>query len=393
MESDIGPSKRYLEHRLQAAEVINNVITIERVSGYLEALQDPAPTTGVLYTRAPKLQALLIEMGLPADQFTPRLFGTRSPAALISSPKKLWFSAHSDQPTYIPPLTSASSFSIAPICAHRPRGAGLPYPEWPAVVLRFDPKRHSYTVISTGAIGTDEGTLKPYYVAATKPKAGFLPGYDRITYAPPYTVDRQTGLARGNLDNAAGMAAALAAIHALVVLVQQRGNPVSQIEAGWIFPDEEEGLPENPAFFAREARRIIHRTPLSWLPEVIIDVDGHDMSGDDDPGPHAVYGAIVSGGRGPTVPPDVYARFDEFLRQLAADGVSASPTEAIPASLSRSDDVGLMEVHDQLMSVGYLIRDPHHNRGLATVHIEGLVHTARALAWIAAVLAHEGLAP
>jgi hypothetical protein len=195
------------------------------------------------------------------------------------------------------------------------------------------------------------------------------------------------------MDNAAGIAVSLAAIHALVASAQLRGDPISELEAGWIFPDEEEGLPEDPAFFAREARRIIHRTPLSWLPGVIIDVDGHDMSGDDDPGPHAVYGAIVSGGKGPTVPPDVYARFDEFLRQLEPYGVSARQTEAIPASLSRSDDVGLMEVHDQMISVGYLIRDPHHNRGIATTNIEGLVHTAKALAWIASEMALEGFAP
>jgi hypothetical protein len=332
-------------------------------------------------------------MGVPADQFTPRLFGTRSPAALMNSPKKLWFSAHSDQPTYIPPLTSASSFSITPICAHRPRGTGLPYPEWPAVVLRFDPKQHRYTVISTGTIGTDEGTLKPYYTAATKPRISFSPGYDRITYAPPFTVDRGTGLAYGNMDNAAGIAVSLAAIHALVAIAQLRNDPISQLEAGWIFPDEEEGLPENPAFFAREARRIIHRTPLSWLPGVIIDVDGHDMIGDDDPGHHAVYGAIVSGGKGPVVPADVYTTYDEFLQQLETYGVSVKQTEAIPAALSRSDDVGLMEVHDQMISIGYLIRDPHHNRGIATTNIEGLVHTAKALAWIAYEMALEGLAP
>ena len=108
------------------------------------------------------------------------------------------------------------------------------------------------------------------------------------------------------------------------------------------------------------------------------------MIGDEQPGPHAVYCATVSGGKGPIVPSDVYARFDEFLRQLSSCGVSVCQTEAIPASLSRSDDVGLMEVHDQIMSVGYLIRDPHHNLDMATVHIEGLVQTAKALAWIAA---------
>ena len=393
MEPNAALSNPDLEQRLKTAEVINRVITTKQVIEYLKELQDPAPTTGVLHTRTLKLQQLLTDMGVPADQFTPRLFETRSPAAFTNSPKRLWFSAHSDQPTYIPPLTSDSSFSIMPICAHRPRGAGSPYPEWPAVVLRFDPKQHRFAVISTGTIGTDEETLKPYYTASTKPKTGFMPGYDRITYAPVFSVDQRTGLARGNMDNAAGIAASLAAIHALVVLTQQRGDPISQIDAGWIFPDEEEGLPEDPAFFAREARRIIHRTPLSWLPGVIIDIDGHDTIGDEYPGPHAVYGATVSGGKGPIVPSDVYTRFDEFLRQLASYGVSVSQTEAIPASLSRSDDVGLMEVHDQIISVGYLIRDPHHNRDIATVHIEGLVHTAKALAWIAAEMVLEGIAP
>ena len=393
MEPDVALSDPDFERRLMTADVINSVITTERVIEYLKELQDPAPTTGVLHTRTLKLQQLLAGMGVPTGQFIPRLFGTRSPAALINSPKKLWFTAHSDQPTYIPPITSDSSFGITPICAHRPRGAGLPYPEWPAIVLRFDPKLQQYTVVSTGTIGTDEETLKPIYTAATKPKAGFMPGTDRITYAPKFSIDRGTGLTHGNMDNAAGIAASLAAIHALVILAKQRGDPISRIDAGWIFPDEEEGLPEDPAFFAREARRIIHRTPVSWLPGVIIDIDGHDTIGDDDPGPYAVYGATVSGGKGPIVPADIYTRFDEFLRQLASHGVSVRHTEAIPASLSRSDDVGLMEVHDQIMSVGYLIRDPHHNRDIATVHIEGLVHTAKVLAWIAAEMVLEGIAP
>jgi hypothetical protein len=393
MEPDTAFSNPGHARRLQTAEVINRIITRERVGEYLKALQDPAPTTGVLHTRTPILRRLLLEIGVPADQFTPRLFGTRSPAVLLNSPKKLWFSAHSDQPTYIPPLTNDLSFRITPICAHRPRGLGQPYPEFPALVLRFDLKQQRYEVISSGTIGTDNKTQQPYYTASTKPKGGFIPGSDRITYAPLFSVDRHSGFASGNMDNAAGIAASLAAIHALVELAQQRGDSLSELDVGWVFPDEEEGLPENSAYFAREARRIIHRAPLSWLPGLIITVDGHDAIGDEDPQPYLVYGAFVSGGKGPIVPPDVYTRLDGFLQQLAPYGVSSRQTEAIPASLSRSDDVGFMEVHDQMMSLGYLIRDPHHNRNMATVNLEGLAHTAKALAWIAAELELESMAP
>lgn len=369
------------EQKLEAAEVINGVITPELIIRYLTKLQDPAPTTSVLHTRTPIIRNLLLEAGISTDQIASRFLGTRSPAVLLDSPRKIWFDAHSDQPTYIPPITNENTFNIVPICAHSPKEAAA-YPEHPASVLRFNSQQQIYEVISTGVIGTHVKTRQPYYTATTKPQNGFISGTDRIVYTPNFALDQETGLASGNMDNAAGITVSIAAIHALVELAKRRNTQVSAFGVGWIFPDEEEGLPQASAFFAREARRIIHRTPVDVLPKVIVNIDGHDTIRDADPQPLAVYSSFVSNGKGPILPPDVYLEVAEFLQRLTGYGVAVQPTEAV-GRLSRSDDAGLMEVHNQIIPVGYLVRDAHHNKGIATVNIEGLVNTAKTIAWIA----------
>ncbi len=373
------------DRRQATAEIINEIITPERVLENLKVLQSPAPTGTVLHTRTPIIARLLEEGGVDMKNFTERAFGTRSPAVFLGpKPASTWFDAHADQPTYIPKApTNADSFDILPICAHRPKPAEK-YPEFPAAVLRYNPQHNIYEKISEGAIGTQKD-MKPYYVAQTKPRDGFKPGYDRIVYTPTLAYDPQTDLVVGNIDNPAGIAASAAAISALAEIAKQRRIKPEDLKATWLFPDEEEGLPEDPAYFSREARRIGHRAAAKGLlPEIIVNVDGHDTVNDQPPGTSAVYGAYVSGGKGPIVPPDIYSRFDRFLRGLGKHGVQTQPTESIPASLSRSDDAGYMDVHDQIIPVGYLVRDPHHNRGIATANLKGLVNVAKAMAWIAA---------
>ncbi|MCG2691225.1 hypothetical protein L6272_00190 [Microgenomates group bacterium] len=369
--------------RKQIAEIINRVITPEAIITNLEMLQPPAPSGTVLHTRTPVIKKLLLESGVPPEQFTSRFLDTRSPAVLFNNNKPLlWFSAHSDQPTYLLPNTNEITFDIMPISAHRPKRINSSFPEFPAVVLRYKPKNNIYEVVSEGIIGTQADNNKPYYNASTKPKGGFHPGYDRIVYAPPFTFDERTGLVTGNIDNAAGIAASIAAIKALVEIARQNRMGIRDFKLGMIFPDEEEGLEHDPAYFARGARRIVHRaTAKNLLPEIIVNVDGHDTLEDNPPGKAAVYGAYVSDGKGPIVPPDIYAVFDRLLKELTKYGVITEKTEFV-GKVSRSDDAGFMEVHDQIMPVGYLVRDPHHNKGLATANIEGLINTAMALAWI-----------
>lgn len=371
-----------IEDREKIAEIINAVIIPKTIMANLEALQPPAPSGTVLHTRTPIIKELLLESGVPSEQISSRFLDTRSPAVLFENNRpSLWFSAHSDQPTYLLPPTNETAFNIIPINAHRPKKIGSSFPEFPAVVLRYKPRKNIYEVVSEGIIGTQDD-MKPYYNAHTKPKGGFSSGYDRIVYAPPFTFNESTRLVTGNLDNAAGIAASIVTIKALVQIAQQNGMGIQDFDLGIIFPDEEEGLEHDPAYFARGSRRIIHRAAAqNLLPEIVVNIDGHDTFGDNLPGKAAVYGAYISEGKGPIVPPDIYAVFDRLLRKLTEVGVTTEKTELV-GKVSRSDDAGIMEVADQIIPVGYQVRDPHHNKGLATANIDGLTNTAKALAWI-----------
>lgn len=369
------------EERNVTAAIINEEVTPDRILASLEELHDAlAPSGTVLYTRTPVIERQVWDAGIRPSEFTTQFLGTRSPAVLLNYPKNIWFTPHSDQIGYVPPFTNETTFDITPIAAHRPTGDG-PYPEFPASVLRFTGQ--GYEIISQGVIGTEAKDMKPYYVASTKPKDGFLPGYDRIAYTPAFVYDKETGLIQANNDNAAGVTATIVALGALKKIADARGIKMRDMGFGVVFPDEEEGLPESSAYFSREARRIAHRMPTEDLPEYIVDVDGHDTLGDEDPGDFATYASIVSGGKGAIVPPDVYAGLDQFLQGLRQHGVDTRPVEGW-GTVSRSNDVGWMEVSGQVIPVGYLGRDPHHNKGISTTNVEGLVNTAKAIAWIAA---------
>lgn len=346
----------------------------------LGQLQNPAPSGTEIHLRTPVLQELIAEAGVPSDEFDIQFMRTGSPAVLLTTPKGLWMSAHSDTISYLPPLTNETAFSILPSCAHRPTVAH----EWPAATLRYNSQRGTYEVISTGIIGSDEN-MRPYYTADTKPKDGFQPGIDRIVYTPTLAVDNSTGLLTGNMDNAAGLTVTVLSLRVLAELARQRNIPISKFGVGFVFPGQEEGLPDNPAYFAREARRIIHRTAYQNLPYTIINVDGHDSKS---PQPAVRYAAYVSSMKGPVVSPEVYARFENFLLGLSEFGVVAKRTED-GAAVSRSDDAAYTEVVRDVVPVGYDVKDPHFNDGPPTTNLLGLINTAKSVAWIAAQMGSE----
>lgn len=247
-----------------------------------------------------------------------------------------------------------------------------------AIVMRYDPVATRYLTVSFGRVGTDENG-DPIYTADDMPEGGFVPGYDRVALSPDFVFDRNTRRVAGNMDNAAGVAVCLAAIRGIVELATMTGESPDEFGMGFIFPGQEEGPPSESAFFAREARRIAHRASLEFLPDAVINVDGHDSQS---PGRTARYGAYVSSLKGPVLPPDVYAELDQVMNELAAFGIDARPTEA-DASISRSDEPAFMEVIGNILSIGYDILSPHFDAGTPTVHLDGLVNTARALAWLA----------
>ena len=366
------------ERMNETAEILNGVITLELVYNTLSRLQAPAPSTTVLYTRTPILQQLAIEAGVPSGDFSVRFLGTRSPAVLLNIQQPLWFDAHADTISYLfPKPTNELSSPLQQNCAHRPTVAR----EFPATVLRWNKALQGYERISEGIIGStgsSEKGFKPYYKGSVKPEDGFKPS-DRVVYTPTLTV--KDGYVIGNMDNAAGLAVCLASLNGLNSVAKQRGMSLTDFGVGYVFPDFEEGLESDPAYWARGARAMIHRAGFAGvLPQRVVNVDGHDTQ---DPQPVVRYAAFVSGNKGPVVPPDVYGEFEEFLESLEPYGVIPRMTEQ-GAAVSRSDDAAHMELIEETISVGYDVRHPHFNDGPPTANLDGLVHTAKAVAYIAA---------
>lgn len=379
-------------------EITERVITPEQVYEYLQALHSPAPTDTFLYTRALSIvDCLTNEVGITKSDIIPCFLGTYSLAVFLDQRalgcdhhdylrKPIWFVAHGDQPTYLferPTRPDAGvKTDIMPRCAHRPIKLGDEFPVFPAVVLRYSGQR--YEVINEGEIGTREiergGSivLQPHYVTQEVPQDGFFPS-DRIAYNPQLLFNQETRLVSGNMDNAAGVAACIAAINAFNEIAKEvyRIGP-SWFNVGFVISEGEEGLPDDPAYFAQEARRFIHLTERT--PSLVINVDGHDT---EYPPSTALYGAYVSRCKGATVSPSLYCEFNGLVESLRRYGVELQQTEAIEqSSLSRSDCAAIME-KTYPISLGYGVCDPHHNRGLARVNMDGLVNLAKAITWIA----------
>ncbi len=396
------------ERRLGASfiEVTDQLITPEIILGNLQALQDPAPTSTIAYTRTPIIRGLLESGGINPLSITDNFLESESPAVFLdvrepyedvvppndTFSKGIWINAHGDQPAYlIPRPTSDGEFDIMPICAHRPKvtaeiASGVRnFPEFPGVILRFDPRQGRYITVNKGTIGTrDSKTTEPFYRSSTRPpKGGFLPEYDRIAYQPPFAFDPESGLVSGNIDNAGGVAACIAAIIAFAKIAREHFHiDPAYFNIGWVFPDFEEGLPESADYFARSARRIIHQTGgRIKTPHTVYICDGHDTP---NPPEAALYGAYVSRGRGAVSSPHNYFELDRIMGEVKRFGIETQRSESVTgASLSRSDDPAYFEKVTDIRPVGYGVRDPHHNDGLATANISSLVNLARVMTWIA----------
>jgi len=223
------------------AEVINSTITPDLIHDTLMTLHDPAPSGTVLYTRTPQLQQLVLEVGIPSEEFDERIFGTRSPAVFLRSPKSWWFEAHSDTVSYLfPKVTNEITSAINVNCAHRPKVAR----EWAAVVLRYNERLGKHEIVSNGVIGSElvKDKYEPYYTAHTKPKNGFDPGFDRVVFAPQLLWNTDSHLVTGNMDNTAGMAIMVAAMYALYQVARKRKISMQEFPIAFLFPDEEEGF-------------------------------------------------------------------------------------------------------------------------------------------------------
>ncbi|MBC6460261.1 hypothetical protein [Actinomadura sp. HBU206391] len=270
--------------------------------------------------------------------------------------------AHLDEISYLlRDRVRPGVWRVTPYCYH------LAEKPSPARVIRFDPTG-AFHVLCAGELVEQDGDHFLHHPAEVD-----LGPADRVVLASPVACDPESGLVTGSLDNAAGVAAALAAADVLAGL----GLPFS-----CYLTDEEEGpAGSSSQTISRGAMRLLRTRPAAPM-TVAVDIHGLAPAELDAVDFHRrPWGASLaeysSGGRGSVAPPWLYHSVRELLTPLAADGV---PVRAnVGGYVPRSDDVVAMTYSNRVIILGYPGINRHFDRGLPTANIHDLVALARAL--------------
>jgi len=340
---------------------LTSIITATTAWTILETIANTyAPSQTVSYTRALAIQQLLPKLGLEAYLFDPDYAHTGNALLTLGarSPKIL-FLAHADEFSYlVGPEVGDGIWSLTPYCSDRTEI------DYHAVALRYRPASGRLETAATGLISRDNPERAPYFVA----QAGSLQPGDRVIYRHP--LSQVADAIQGSLDNAAGVTACLLAVLALSRLAPQA-------TVAFAFTDEEEGPPVYNTTFARGARRLLRRLPM---PDLCVNVDGHNLSTWCKLGQGAVFTEQTGQGRGAVVPPQVYARFKRMAADMTAQGVRL--TENL-GYVSRSDEVACLEMTPNILLLGYPLRDPHFNQGVPAISLADLLDLGQAIFWTA----------
>ena len=356
-------------------------ITRDRVRRYLIALSDaPAPSTFAAAMRVPVLRRLMDADGaLSSDRLT--LHGdfgrTGSPVILMGSAeptKPLWLFAHLDTISYLVQPAAEARYPLVPFCAHMIRNGRRP-----ARVYRFDPARNAFGVVGQGQLESEDGT--PFF-RSDDLGPQLRPG-DRVVPFTPVR-EEESGLFFGQTDNAGGVAALAVAAPVLAE---------AGIEAVIAFPDEEEGpLGPGNQMIGRGGTRLVNLLPT---PDLAIIADVQQAGGDPEAdargglenstrlGAGAVLAEFSSLGRGAVTPPDLYELARHAAGSMGPLGVRVQ--ESNNAYSSRSDDVSVMLKTPNILLLGFPGFNRHFDRGEPRVHLDDVVHLAKALVYMAAV--------
>lgn len=271
----------------------------------------------------------------------------------------------------MPQNTAQGEVELIPLCAHRASPDG----KYDALVLRYIEKDGGVLeVVTEGKIGTAENQI-PFFAGG-----GSIPALqigDRVIYN--YPVQNEEGTLRGTLDNAAGMAACLAAFKTIMEIAEEVKISFEDLGLSVVFTDEEEGVPASNATFARGMRRFL-RNKETAHPRLMINVDGHDTETSNH---GALYASAVSKGKGIIVPPQLYVPFEDFMHGLKQQYCVNNTATELAGSVSRSDDVAMMEVSPNVLICGYATQNPHFNTDIPTANLSDLVHLSKAIVWTA----------
>lgn len=332
--------------------------------------ETPGPSQTVSYSRGLAIAQFVREMG--GDQLSVELdlMGTGNVALRFAPTPRVVFLAHADEISYLvggaelPPVCPEDEFAmpLIPFCNHN---AQL---EWSGTAHRYDPQLHRLRQVAEGVIrtGHHRGQQQAWF---SWEGHGLEPG-DRVIYHTPTLLD-DSGLVRGKVDNALGIASLLLAASAL----QRAGR---RPPVWFLFTDEEEGPPQANASFARSMRRLVHATSLP-AETLFVEIDAHEVPHDVTPAPAARFAEKAKFGHGVVTPPDIYVPFRQFARALEEHGIAVTENTGY---VSRSDSVAVMEKYRNVLLCGYEARDTHYRHGWPTASLRGLVALAQLVACI-----------
>ena len=359
---------------------LDSIITEIRAFDVFRRIADTyAPTLTVSRTRAPVLKRILddaMQEGLYADEidFTPSCQGTGVAVARLGSEPRspVWSVAHLDNISFLTGPGHNGVYPLTPFCQSR-----LTPGERPAVALDLADPDQPARIVASGHIATAErspGSLEPEHRFVTD--CADLPLATRVCFASTAEWDRTTGMVYGCIDNAACASAQL-----LAALVVRPYRPNVNI----LWTDEEEGVVDmGPPTFARAASRLVLRTPLDQMPELVFvsDIQDLDFAADVDVDNPACFGrgaameAFTSRTRGTATPPLLLGGMRKLFAEMETIDVRVLEQGRY---LNRNDDVAMTMATPNIVHLccpGAFT----HFQGRPRVHVADIVHLAKALA-------------
>ena len=321
-----------------------------------------SPTLTVSRVQGPLVELLLTDSNVKVDHNL-RKSGTIG-LTIGQEPASIWLSGHADICSYLTSPWNGSGYPLTPFCMPRARPGRRP-----AVALAPPNTNGSLARLAEGEmVTTDDGQT----FFATKERG--LPAWTRVVYHLEATWDQESDEIHGYIDNQATCAALILAARVLSHY---------DVNALLLLNDEEEGpVDKGNQGFSRAMRRLLHRTPLDQLPDMVIVSDGHMPPGvDSDDGDSsffgrgALYGGLSSAARGAVVPPQLVQFTRELAPELAAHSIKLSENSGYT---SRSDDISAMQYTQNVMLIGYASTSSHFDL-TPTMHCSDLVHLTKTL--------------
>ncbi len=361
-----------LGERPTLVDDVNHAITPQTVLDVLRPIADtPAPSGASSLSRGAVVQSWFESSGLDLEgaRFERDAFDSGSDV-LTGGQGGIAVLAHLDEVSYLlRERVQPGSWRVAPYCYHLAEDAA------PARVVRYA-QEGTWQVLCEAQISLEDG----HHLVSHPTDVDLAPG-DRVVLASPLAHDEPTGRVTGSLDNAAGVAAALVASQVMA----RCGIPFRTY-----LTDEEEG-PSGAASqtISRGASRLLRRVEPASL---TVAVDIHGLSATElrrSENHHRPWGASFaeysSGGKGSVARPDVYASLMQNLTALESRGICVRPN--VGGHVPRSDDVVAMLHSNRVVILGYPGENRHFDHGLPAVNLHDLVHLARALVVVGALVA------